>query len=476
MILKLSEARYGFVPKFYGQDSAVIVDSDKVLTQTNQASFKYPTKLRRLPPPPFPLWRHYSRYHIIPPPPPGQIQSIYTWPKSKTKPVQIATTTTTTSSTTTTTTPKPITTTSTTVKSTTTSPFITEDEFPKELLDIAQNKLGLKSLDEIPSISELGQLLGTNNPEETLNYIKQLTSNEQGVALVKAYIESTDYTDNSGDLVTNNEDLEDEDIDGDIEEPVKVNDEGLIVITDEDSNDDYEMETEGESTTLKPRKTSKIVNRLKQLPPAKPGFMERVVNYMHLNNLFHKTDNNEEVVNKQEENVEIVTDNANYNVLNRITEQEKKISLEEPILDHQMDNENTNDIDESKTPILIREPIPFNYPVPIRAQSSTSTTTATPVTLSQPSDTTTVVHLNTPKILIPHVQQLSRVTKIPSKQIEDFLASKPKLLELATKVSRFPIGYDRQSPMEAQVLAAVQKAFEQDEDLKKLLSSTATLK
>ncbi|TMW41082.1 hypothetical protein DOY81_013839, partial [Sarcophaga bullata] len=114
---------------------------------------------------------------------------------------------------------------------------------------------------------------------------------------------------------------------------------------------------------------------------------------------------------------------------------------------------------------------PFNYPVPLRVESSTAPTITTTA-----GNNTSMVHLNTPKILIPHVQKLAHVTKLPTKEIENFLASKPKLLELATKVSRFPLGYDRNSPMEAQVMSVVQKAIEQDEDLRKLLNSTATLK
>lgn len=481
------------MPKFYGQDSAIIVDTDKSLPQTNNVN--YPNKIRM--PPPFPLWRHYPRYHIIPPPPPGQILAINTWGKTaNSKPINMPTTTTTTSTTTTsttttTTTPKPTTSTTKTMitKFPTSSPFITDDEFPSELLDIAQNKLGLKSLDEIPSISELGQLLGTTSPEETLSYIKKLTSNEQGVALMKAYIESTDYTDNSGDLSDNDKDAEDdlddeeegEDI-GDIEEPVKVNDEGLIVINDADAEDDYEEEVP--KPTLKPRKTPKIIQKFKELPQTHPSLMERLANFMHLNNFFHKN-------NKKQTEAELTVSTESHQI-DRVTENGKKLNNKSKTLnkesqENQTESEiiNVQELKENlglKTSILNQETIPYNYPVPIRASSSSSTTTTTTTTttpaptINSPSANTPVVHLNTPKMLMPHVQQLSRVTKIPSKKIEDFLATKPKLLELATKVSRFPIGYDRNSPMEAQVMAAVQRAIEQDEDLKKLLSSTATLK
>ncbi|KNC28274.1 hypothetical protein FF38_13146 [Lucilia cuprina] len=483
MFKKLSQARYGYVPKSYGPDAALVVE--KALGQNHNVGGNYPNTIRI--PPPFPLWRHYPRYHIIPPPPPGQIMAINTWAKTAhTKPIIMPTTTSTTTTTTTsTTTPKPTTSTTSapTTKFTTSSPFITDDEFPTELLDIAQNKLGLKSLDEIPSISELGQLLGTNSPEETLSYIRQLTSNEQGVALMKAYIESTDYTDNTENSYKNKENIEDgddeEDDDddmGDIEEPVKVNDEGLIVITDDDSNGDYVLSNEGEEETtskptLKPRKTPKIIQKLKELPNTHPSFMERIMNYMHLNNLFHK---NSGESGKSKE----------YHELNRITENGKKISnnKQKDNQENQTESEIVNNDSREKTNlktenILASKTIPYNYPIPIRSSpTSTSSTTTTTTTPSPPVANTQVVHLNTPKMLIPHVQQLSRVTKIPSKKIEDFLASKPKLLELATKVSRFPIGYDRNSPMEAQVMAAVQKAIEQDEDLKKLLSSTATLK
>lgn len=495
--MKLSEARYGFVPKFYGQDSAVIVDTDKITStplQTNKISLNYPTKLRL--PPPFPLWQHFPRYHIIPPPPPGQIISINTWPKTKFSTTTTSSTTTeaptTTSSSTSTTTTSTTTTTTTTPPPTSsvplsintnkfridTVPFVTDDEFPRELLDIAQHKLGLKSLDEIPSISELGQLLGTNSPQETLSYIRKLTSNEQGVALMKAYIESTDYTDNADKSDDDDEDNDDDDyVDApinlsDINGPLKINDEGLVVITDQDSPDDYEGNTnngeqeEASTITVKPpRKTPKIIKKLQDLNESKPGLLERIANFMHLNNLWHKKSKN---INPDQKNAR---DNPAFNEVNRVTMQGKKMEV---------DNETTKSKEEtfSETkPILANDAtIPYNYPVPIRPQSSSTTTTTTlPPPTSSP-DKSNVVHLNTPKMLIPHVQQLARVTKIPPKKIEDFLASKPKLLQLANKVSRFPIGYDRTSPLEAQVMMAVQRAIEQDEDLKVLLSSAATLK
>ncbi|XP_013100314.2 uncharacterized protein DDB_G0284459 [Stomoxys calcitrans] len=483
--------------------------------QTNTVN--YPTKIRLPPPPPFPLWRHFPRYHIIPPPPPGQIVSINTWPKAKfpttkepatTSSTSSSSTTTTSTTTTTTTTPQPILgSSSPTAKTIETNskfridtvPFVTDDEFPRELLDIAQNKLGLKSLDEIPSISELGQLLGTNSPHETLNYIKKLTANEQGVALVKAYIESTDYTDNADktDYDEDEDDDEDDEDDvtngnlGDIEEPLRINDEGLVVITtaDEESNADYEqaevengdnssgIEVEKADatsiTTPKTRKTPKIIKKLKDMSEAKPGLMERLANFMHLNNLWQK----KAKTTKTEESLEAVsTHNSEMNELKRMTIEGKRVD----ITNETQENENHDEV-----PILVREPIPYNYPVPLRPESTTSSSTSTtpsPATSSTAiysiadTETSTAVHLNTPKVLIPHVRQLARVTKIPPKKIEDFLASKPKLLELANKVSRFPIGYDRNSPLEAQVMMAVQRAIEQDEDLKKLLSSTATLK
>ncbi|XP_075168784.1 link [Haematobia irritans] len=518
LILKITEGRYGFVPKFFGQDSAIIVDTDKLMPppsppttpstpmqqQTNSVNF--PTKLR-LAPPPFPLWQHFPRYHIIPPPPPGQIISINTWSKAKFQMTKSTTTKPSTTTSTTTTTTSTTTTTTTTVKPKITStpinnfntkskfgidtvPFVTDDEFPRELLDIAQNKLGLKSLDEIPSISELGQLLGTNSPHETLNYIKKLTANEQGVALMKAYIESTDYTDNADKTYDDEEgDDDDEEIAdlGDIEEPLRINDEGLVVITtaDEDSNGDYEElnanddKTEAKeeiltsSVNIKNRKTPKIIKKLKEISNAKPGLMERLVNFMHLNNLWQKKTTDRKTNKISEENNNQLNDSDD---LNRMTIQGKKIEIT---------NETQEPEISTELPILVRDPIPYNYPVPIRRANSTSTTTTPATPSEQPSSTTTsssslesstVVHLNTPKMLIPHVKQLARVTKIPPKKIEDFLASKPKLLELANKVSRFPIGYDRASPLEAQVMMAVQKAIEQDEDLKKLLSSTTTLK
>ena len=475
LIMKLTAARFGYVPKFFGENSAIIVDTDKLwLANSNNKAVNYANKIRF--PAPFPLWHHYQRYRILPPPPPlhQQVLAINTWSKTKpTKPLTTTTRTTIPSTTSTTTTTRPITFTTTTTVLPTSSipsplPSLSDDEFPKELLDIAQNKLGLKSLDEIPSLSELGLLLGTNTPKETLNYIQQLTSNDQGVALMKAYIESADYTDNSGNFKNKNDD-DDYYADGigDTDETFKLNDEGLVVIKDEDLND-YNVNEK--KTILKPRKASKIIQKLRELPKTHhASFMERIANFMHLNNLFGKP------VQKEETQIQDKEDNV---VSTSTTEISKSMISKENHASNDDDFDNQTELTREmysdsilSAPLLETNPIPFNYPVPIRVESSTVSTIITTA-----GNNTSVVHLNTPKILIPHVQKLAHVTKLPTKEIENFLTSKPKLLELATKISRFPLGYDRNSPMEAQVMSVVQKAIEEDEDLRKLLNSTATLK
>ncbi|TMW39437.1 hypothetical protein DOY81_015483, partial [Sarcophaga bullata] len=363
LIIKFTAARFGYVPKFYGENSAIIVDTDKLWSaNSNNKAVNYANKIRL--PAPFSLWRHYPRYRILPPPPPlKQVLPINSW--SNTKPTKPLTTITSPSTTSTTTTTSPITfTTTTTVlpisSIATPSPFLTDDEFPKELLDIAQNKLGLKSLDEIPSLSELGQLLGTNTPKETLNYIQQLTSNDEGVALMKAYIESADYTDNSGNLKnkTDDDDYYADGI-GDIDETFKLNDEGLVVINDEDLNDDYNIYKE--TTTLKPRKPLKIIQKLKKLPKThQTSFMERIANFMHLNNLF----------NKPVQKKETQTQDKKDNVISTTEISKNMISNDD------FDNHTEAEITELKretysnsilnAPLLGTESIPFNYPVPLR--------------------------------------------------------------------------------------------------------------
>ncbi|XP_055838262.1 uncharacterized protein LOC129906505 isoform X2 [Episyrphus balteatus] len=73
------------------------------------------------------------------------------------------------------------------------------DSLPADLIEIAATKLGIRNLNEIPSLSELGDLLGTTSSEETIETIRELTATESGIDLIKAFIESSDYTDHTVD-------------------------------------------------------------------------------------------------------------------------------------------------------------------------------------------------------------------------------------------------------------------------------------
>lgn len=417
------------MPEFRGHDSAIIVDSEKIVAQKKYNDRQFPIKMRV----PFPLWRQYPRYHFMPRPPPRQVLTAYHWANiaKDTGPFTHSVASFPMKSDTTTTkapTPK-------TVSISTLSPIFRGDDFPAELLAIAQNELGLRNTDEIPSISEWGQLVGTKSPEETLKYIKRLALNERGIALLKAYIESADYTDKTGELVKNKEDsqnkpVDEEDNDAmfDTVKPLRANDADL---NGSKINNDEEL-TQTNTTP-----------KMQEFLASNHSLIGRLSNFVHITSLFNSAE--QQTRNKG-----------------------KKLSKKEnPQLKDIHQNLQVNpDVNSKslKTPLLVRESVPFNYPIPIRIQS-----------FAGASDVS-AKHLNTPKVLIPHVHHISRVTNVPVRQIEDIVASKPKLLDLITKVGRFPITYHRSSPVEAQVIAAVRKAFEEDEDLKRILSSTSTLK
>ncbi|XP_054738678.1 uncharacterized protein LOC129244827 [Anastrepha obliqua] len=295
-------------------------------------------------------------------------------------------------------------------------------EFPHELLEIARSKLGLKTLDEVPSISELAEFLGTVNTEETLKYIRRLTSTEEGVTLIKKYLESADFTNR----------------------------------TEETRRRHQQQETNVKSALVESKK-------------AKSNLLQRVAAYFHIYNLWPQKDGetDEADIRKQvqQQLTKYIKPQLEYRKRMQVTAAHKAGSYA-AATPHQI-------------PLLVRNPLPYHYPIPLRPLLSArlpQNNNVTDNTLSQ-SAAFSPVHLNTPRFYLPSHIQLARATNIPPQQLQTLLQSKPKLAELAAKVSHLPLTNDRSALIDAQLLAAVKRAVEQDDDLRKLLQTTAeTLK
>jgi hypothetical protein len=393
--LKLTFARYAFVPKFYGQDSAVIVDTDK-----------------QLPPTPFNTKRYYHRfpvYQIIQPGKHMQIQQN-----------EIASTT----------------------KSTTNKPLSVVDEFPRDLLVIAQKKLGLKSLDEIPSISELGELLGTDTADETISYIRQLTASEQGIALMKAYMEIDDgESDDSADIDDDDEDTAEENVD------IATATADLRVVED-DISDDNEFKSD---IVASDSSTPSNANK------PKSGFFDKIASYLNIYNLLPQ---------KQ------TTRSNNSPITTSVPEPQKSLQINPNGLPPQVFN--------NQKPDLMRNPLPYHYPIPLRPAKFNNTSdnpAKVQLPIRSPPSNNFKPLINTPKIIIPpHIQQLSKLSNIPPKKLESFLESKPKLAELAKRISNVSLSNGVNNAVNNQLMNAIKKAIEQDDDLRRLLSETDTLK
>lgn len=142
-------------------------------------------------------------------------------------------------------------------------------------------------------------------------------------------------------------------------------------------------------------------------------------------------------------------------------------------------------------PILVRQPLPYHYPIPLRPVSlattkpiqvtTTTTTTTTPAPVTKP-------HLNTPKLIMqedaegkystlpPYIQQLAKMANISPQVVEIFLERQPKLAELAKRLSTLALSPEQTQAMDTQVLKAVQHALSNNDDLRRLIEASQALK
>ncbi|XP_062137445.1 uncharacterized protein LOC133846463 [Drosophila sulfurigaster albostrigata] len=354
------------MPKFYGQDSAIIVDTDKAGLQS-----KLNPKLQN------------AFYYNIP------VYKFF-------KPGAMMPTTTTT----TTTTPAPI---------------MSMDEYPSDLLYIARNKLGLKRMDQLPSLSELGELLGTGNAEETIKYIRALTSNDQGISLMKAYLGALDYDQSGGE--------EDE---SEVITQRKYNED------DNDTDNNSEVEADYAEVPLQQPKLEREESSL----------MQRVNEFMQQYGMWS-------------EETTTTTTTKSPTVLPH------KPTLR-PLPYHY--------------PIPLRA---ATSSVRTASTTTSTTTAATPQApmpphLNSPKVSPTASSSSVP--VAPHIQQLAHIANIPPAVLDTFLQQQPKLAELAKRVSRLPLVQQHSKAIDGQLLVAVKKALSQDESLKRLLATSQTLK
>ncbi|XP_034478452.1 uncharacterized protein LOC117784753 [Drosophila innubila] len=359
-LLNCIHGRVLMMPKFYGQDSAVIVDTDKS---------KFNPKLQN------------ALYYNIP------VYKLF----------------------------KPMTTTTTT----TTAPIGLIEEYPSDLLYIARNKLGLKRLEQLPSIRELGELLGTGNAEDTIKYIRALTSNDQGIALMKAYLGSLDYDQSEPEAETRPD--------------IKFNDE------DNDTDADYDDEM-----PLKEPKLETTTKAAQWELEEGGGLMQHVNDFMKQYGMW------------SEETTTVAPTPAPV-VYKPLFVAPQLATVKPP------------------RPLFARRPWPSHVPIPMPTR--VPSTTAIPPTPKSPHLNSPKVPANSMSgHVAPHVQQLAQIANIPPSVLDTFLQQQPKLAELARRVSRLPLVQQHSRAIDSQLLVAVQKALSQDENLKHLLSASQTLK
>ncbi|EDW74986.1 uncharacterized protein Dwil_GK15969 [Drosophila willistoni] len=401
-LLQLINARVAPIPKFYGQDSAIIVDTDRKLPM------RMDTKLQNA------LYYNIPVYKLI-------------------KPVIGPTTTTTTT--------------------TTKAPVVSVLEYPSDLLYIARHKLGMK---ELPSLSDLGEMLGTSSAQETIDYIRSLTSNEQGIALMKQYLESLDYSEAEEARNDTNDDGDDDDDAAD-DDGNNMDNADIEADYDEDQPKMEIKSSSSSSTTT--TTTTTTTTAAPSVSHVEGSLMQRFGDFMKHYNLWSETTTPAPTTQKPSPPPAVAF---------------KPVFLApHPRM----------------RPMLVRQPLPYHYPIPLRpakipTTTSTIPTTTTSTTTPRPSASP---HLNTPKHVEreiseipamqfpPHVRQLAQLANISPLVLDRFLQQQPKLAELAKRVSNLPFSEEHSRTIDSQVFVAVKRALAQNDDLKRLLSAAQTL-
>ncbi|EDV98511.1 GH23158 [Drosophila grimshawi] len=335
--------------------------------------------------------------------------------------------------------------------STTPAPSLV-DEYPRDLLYIARNKLGVKRLDQLPSIGELGKMLGTGNAFETIKYVRTLTSSDQGIFLMKTYLESLDYDlANSREEATRNSLPEQKD-----------NDEDNITNNSDIDADYYDTSVKiNEPTTTKKTIISPHLDWGEER-----SLIQRPNDFEKQYSVAGWSENSTAPKSMLGKLVLVAHSQAAH--------QQGAVSV--------------------LPPVLVRKPLPYHYPIPLRPALGPQAAKPMPrqiivptVNPSRPTKRPMQTQLNIPKEpsttssathqrVAPHIQQLAQMASISPEVLNDSLQQQPKLAELAKRISRLPLVHQHSQAIDSQLFMAVKRALSQDESLKRLLGATQTLK
>ncbi|EDV37925.1 uncharacterized protein Dana_GF13704 [Drosophila ananassae] len=314
---------------------------------------------------------------------------------------------------------------------TTTAAPATNFQYPKDLVDLARNRLGLKVL---PSLEELEELIGTTTREETISYIRNLTADEAGIALMKEYLATLNFEDQE---VADDKDAVDE--------------------GDSADDDDNAMDNDGyEDAPKEPQTTSSVTTTS---PDPQNSLYQRFSGFMKQYNLWSS---------------DSTTTSAPAPAIPPPPAVVFKPVFVAPSVNR-------------LRPLLVRQPLPYHYPIPLRpVMMPTVKPTEVPSTTVAPKP-----HLNTPKKIEevqeveaevtsppvpPHIRQLAEMANISPQTLDRFLQQQPKLAQLAKRVSTLALSQEQTKAMDTQVFMAIQKALSQNEELKRLIEAAQTLK
>ncbi|XP_020815621.1 pollen-specific leucine-rich repeat extensin-like protein 2 [Drosophila serrata] len=333
-----------------------------------------------------------------------------------------------------------------TTTTTTTTPAPSSG-YPSDILDIAYKKLGLKKL---PRIEDLGELIGTGDPIETIEYLRKRTGSDADIALMKQYMDTLHFEEE-------HEAEEEEEAEAEAEMAEKQDD-------DSDNDDDNTMDNSFDED-----QTRENVSPTKA-PEPQESMMQRFSTFLKQWTSRTPTPAPMEATPPPSP--------------------PRPVSFQPVFVVRPPPMAVPN-----RRPVLVRQPVPYHYPVPFRPV----TPSPPPLRVERPTEvpSTTAApkpHLNTPKEqeltakeleditidipsnLSPHIMQFAKLANISPVIVDRFLQRQPKLAALAKKVSTLALSQEQTQEMESQVLMAVHKALSQSEEMTKILEAAQTLK
>ncbi|XP_017031252.1 uncharacterized protein link [Drosophila kikkawai] len=336
----------------------------------------------------------------------------------------------------------------TTTTTTTTTPAPSSG-YPSDILDIAYRKLGLKKL---PRIEDLGELIGTGDAIETIEYLRKRTGSDADIALMKQYMDTLHFEE---------EHEAEEEAEAEAEEEAAAEEE-----KPDDDNDDDDDNTMGNSFDEDQPRENIIPTKA---PEPQGSMMQRFSSFLRQWTSRAPTPSPTVVTPPPSPPPRTVSFQPVFVV--------RPPTMPVP----------------NRRPVLVRQPVPYHYPVPFRP------VTTSPPRVEKPTEvpSTTAApkpHLNTPKEqelsakeleditidipnnLSPHIMQFAKLANISPVIVDRFLQRQPKLAALAKKVSTLALSQEQTQEMESQVLMAVHKALSQSEEMSKILEAAQTLK